>query len=145
MARNPVGVAIIEVESPLKRTNLQRRLKEEKRIVSGKVRSYNGGGVEVDLGPIQGFVPGSQLSEDWQDDWETLVGETLQLMVIDDRKGLNDSRFLSEKEAVREIWWLQLEEEEIRGGTVTNVKSYVAFVDIEGIDGLIHHLSRSTA
>jgi small subunit ribosomal protein S1 len=108
----------------------------------------NRGGVVVKFGRLRGFVPNSHLTsisrglrgERLQQAKSDLVGETLLLSVIE----VNSRRqrlILSEREArARQRRQLldELTEGDVRTGTVRNLVSFGAFVDLGGIDGLIH-------
>jgi len=129
-------------------------LLESQEIIESKVTGCNKGGVIVHVGRLRGFVPGSQLdasrtgrqSDSTGDDdrWAALVGETLRLKVIEvDRQ--RNRLILSERAALRD--WRrsqrerllnELTEGDIRNGRVINLADFGAFVDIGGIDGLVH-------
>ncbi len=131
-----------------------RELLETQGIIESQIAGYNKGGVIVQIGSLRGFVPGSQLDRSRinnlddrpRDDnrWADLLGTTLQLKVIEVDQSRN-RLILSERAAMRE--WRkdqrekllqELEEGEIRSGRVTNIADFGAFVDIGGIDGLVH-------
>lgn len=123
-------------------------LLESGEIVQAPVIGYNKGGLLCEFGRIQGFVPASQVlygaHPGRQGDASSLVGSTLALKVIE----VNRNRrrlILSERAAARE-WRVQqrehlLEEIEVgetRTGTVSNLCEFGAFVDLGGVDGLVH-------
>ncbi len=113
-----------------------------------KVTDVNRGGVLVTFGRICGFVPNSHLSsvpaglrdERLQEAKTNLVGETLSLAVLEvdqERKRL----ILSERAAnhtQRQQLLERLTEGDVCKGTVRNLAEYGAFVDLGGLDGLIH-------
>jgi small subunit ribosomal protein S1 len=124
-------------------------------IIEKPVAGCNKGGVIVSFGDIRGFVPGSQLAasrvadqttdgSDSDSRWESLIGEMLQLKVIEvDQK--RNRLILSEKAAMRD--WRQsrrektldeLTEGDVRRGKIINLADFGAFVDLGGVDGLIH-------
>lgn len=127
-------------------------LLESQEVIERPAIACNKGGVLVKLGRIRGFVPGSQLAlsrtpsdnRDREDRWTDVVGQTLQLKVIEvDRQ--RNRLILSERAARREFRRSQREEllEELKEGDVihgrvTNVVDFGAFVDLGGIDGLVH-------
>jgi small subunit ribosomal protein S1 len=127
---------------------------ESQEIIESKVTGCNKGGVIVHVGRLRGFVPGSQLdasrigrqsdSTAGDDRWAALVGETLRLKVIEvDRQ--RNRLILSERAALRdwrrsqrERLLSELTEGDIRNGRVINLVDFGVFVDIGGIDGLVH-------
>jgi small subunit ribosomal protein S1 len=127
-------------------------LMDKGEIIQATVTSYNKGGVVCEIRRLQGFVPASQLASlaghghgGYQEaDLGTLVGKELPLKVIE----VNQKRrrlILSERLAQRE-WRTQqrgqlleeLEEGQVRHGIVSSLRDFGAFVDLGGIDGLIH-------
>jgi small subunit ribosomal protein S1 len=130
-------------------------LLEAQEVIERQVVDSNRGGVIVTIGKIRGFVPGSQLALSHtadratagltgDDRWVALIGETLQLKVIEvDQK--RNRLILSERAALRD--WREsqrqklleeLTEGEVRRGRVINLVNFGAFVDLGGIDGLVH-------
>jgi small subunit ribosomal protein S1 len=131
------------------------RLLESQEIIEKQASGCNKGGVIVDVGRIRGFVPGSQLSPSHtadqkvagprgEDRWADLIGKSLQLKVIEvdqqrnrlilsERAALRDSR-----ESRREKLLEKLAEGEVRQGRVISLADFGAFVDLGGIDGLVH-------
>ncbi len=127
-------------------------LMESGEIIHITVTGYNKGGIVGNLGSIQGFVPASQItslrpsgqSEQDSSDLAYLVGKELPVKVIE----VNRRRrrlILSERAAQRE-WRSQqrerllseLREGDVVVGTVSNLADFGAFVDLGGIDGLVH-------
>jgi small subunit ribosomal protein S1 len=113
-----------------------------------KVIDVNRGGVLVAFGRIRGFVPNSHLSsvpaglrgERLQEAKNDLVGETLSLAILEvnrDRKRLILSERAANQAQRRELL-KSLEEGDVCKGTVRNLADYGAFVDLGGLDGLIH-------
>jgi small subunit ribosomal protein S1 len=128
---------------------------QDQKTIERRVVSCNKGGTIVQFGRIRGFVPGSQLaashvanvrSSAAGDDsrWASLIGETLHLKVIEvDRK--RNRLILSERAAMRD--WRksqrerlmgEIKEGDVRSGKVINLADFGAFVDIGGVDGLVH-------
>ena len=130
-------------------------LSKSQEVIERSVTGCNKGGVIISFGKIRGFVPGSQLAisrvadqsatgQDSDSRWESLIGETLQLKVIEVDQKRNRLIF-SEKAAMRD--WRQsrrekmldeLTEGDIRSGKIINLADFGAFVDLGGVDGLIH-------
>jgi small subunit ribosomal protein S1 len=123
-------------------------LVESGTLLDAEVVDVNRGGVLVSFGRLQGFVPNSHLTSirrgmrggKLREAKSELVGETLYLVVID----VNQRRrrlVLSERKANhrrREQVFKELTEGDVRTGTVTNVVDFGAFVDLGGVDGLVH-------
>jgi small subunit ribosomal protein S1 len=131
------------------------RLLESQQIIERRVTGCNRGGVIVHVGQVRGFVPGSQLGASrvadqsatapgGDDRWAALVGETLQLKIIEvDQK--RNRLILSERAALRdwrenqrERLLSELTEGDVFQGRVINLADFGAFVDLGGIDGLVH-------
>jgi small subunit ribosomal protein S1 len=128
------------------------KLLEEGEVFEGTVAGHNKGGLLVYFGQIRGFVPASQLSglsrrsghEERLGMLSKMEGQQLLLKVIEvDRQ--RRRLIFSERAASRE--WRdqrkdelldQLQEGDIRAGTVRNLCEFGAFVDLGGADGLIH-------
>ena len=125
-----------------------KELFEEGDFVESTVIGNNKGGLIVNFGQIRGFVPGSQLANTQSGSnrpgrWSQLTGETLKLKIIEVDRARNRlilSEKAVEKEARHEKGKLleDLNEGETRSGRVTSLANFGAFVDIGGIDGLIH-------
>jgi len=131
------------------------RLLESQEIVQRQVTDCNKGGVIVHVGKVRGFVPGSQLAASHKTDqpeddphgpyrWSGMIGQTLQLKVIEVDQRRN-RLILSERAALRDWYKSQrrklldeLTEGDIYRGRVINLADFGAFVDLGGIDGLVH-------
>ena len=122
-------------------------------IVESKVIGNNKGGLIVSFGHVRGFVPGSQLtsvqfgSANRAERWDQLTGKALSLKIIEVDRTRNRLIFseraaaddLRKEEAKEKAELLQtFSEGEVRQGQVTSLADFGAFVDIGGIDGLIH-------
>jgi small subunit ribosomal protein S1 len=132
---------------------LATELLESQEAFQGKAVGYNRGGLLVKLGQIRGFVPASQLGNhrrtrpqrgNNEERLAGLVGEQITAKVIEVDRGRN-RLILSERAAMREIRRAQrervLEEIEVgetRKGRIVNLADFGAFVDIGGIEGLVH-------
>lgn len=128
------------------------RLLESQEIIESEIIGCNKGGVIVQIGELRGFVPGSQLtlsrvasqsSADLGSEkrWSALIGENLQLKVIEVDQERN-RLILSERVALRDgqrgRLLNELTEGNVRQGRVTNLVDFGAFVDLGGMDGLVH-------
>jgi small subunit ribosomal protein S1 len=117
-------------------------------ICEHTVTKVNRGGVVVKFGRLRGFVPNSHLAsiprglrgERLQQAKADLVGKTLSLVVIE-VEPRRQRLIVSERKArrrQRQRLWDELTEGDVRTGTVRNLVDFGAFVDLGGVDGLIH-------
>jgi len=117
---------------------------EEGAIVEAKIESANTGGVECKVGNIRGFIPISQLSEYRIESAADYIGQKLLCVVteVNPRRGnlvLSHRSVLErEKQQKKQERLANLEIGELCEGTVRKVTDFGAFVDIGGLDGLIH-------
>ncbi len=101
------------------------------------------GGLLVDVG-VRGFVPASQIGRGFIEDLSQFLHQELRLKVLeidrDNKKAVLSQRAVLEEEArqKKEALWESLQEGEIRPGTVKRLAAFGAFVDIGGMDGLLH-------
>lgn len=115
-----------------------------KEIVECKVLNNIKGGLSVLVNGIKAFIPASQVSINYVDDLSKYKGEKLKARIIDfdaNRKRLVLSSKEVEKEELekkQEELWNSLEVGKIIEGKVVRLVDFGAFVDIGGIDGLIH-------
>jgi small subunit ribosomal protein S1 len=113
-------------------------------IVEGRVTGLIKGGLEIDLQGLRGFMPGSQCSLGPMKDISVLLNERVRCQVIEiDKRGKNivvSRRTLLEKEraAAREQLKDELGVGQVRRGVVKNITDFGAFVDLGGIEGLVH-------
>lgn len=117
---------------------------EEGAIVEAKVESANTGGVECKVGNIRGFIPISQLSEYRIESAADYIGQKLLCLVTEanQRRGnlvLSHRSVLErDKQQKKQERLASLQPGELCEGTVRKVMDFGAFVDIGGVDGLIH-------
>jgi len=117
---------------------------EQNEAITATVTQVVKGGVLVDLG-MRGFVPASQIRRHPVGNLEEMVGRTLRLKVIDldhkRRRVVLSQRVVLEEELNQKKQELMstLEAGQIREGTVVRLADFGAFVDLGGIDGLIHN------
>ncbi|HUJ24999.1 MAG TPA: S1 RNA-binding domain-containing protein [Myxococcales bacterium] len=110
--------------------------------IEGLVTGTNKGGLEVDLGGMRGFVPTSQIDVRFVEDPQQFVGQRLKFRVAELRGGnaiLSRRALLEEERAaqaakIRETLSVGAQVD----GVVTSVRDFGAFVDIGGIEGLVH-------
>jgi small subunit ribosomal protein S1 len=116
---------------------------EDGRVVEGKVCERIKGGLSVDIG-VKAFLPGSQVDLRPIRNLDSLIGETIKAKVIklNRRRGnivLSRRVILEqERESVRQDTLASLEEGKVVKGIVKNITDYGVFVDLGGIDGLLH-------
>ncbi|MCQ2545410.1 MAG: bifunctional 4-hydroxy-3-methylbut-2-enyl diphosphate reductase/30S ribosomal protein S1 [Clostridia bacterium] len=117
---------------------------EDKSVLEVKVTRAVKGGVIAEYKEFSGFIPLSQLSDHFVVDAEEFIGQTMEVKVfrIDPAKTkavFSHKMFLGEErqKLVKEIWE-KLSVDDVVEGTVMRFTDYGAFVDIGGIDGLLH-------
>jgi small subunit ribosomal protein S1 len=113
-------------------------------IVEARVTATNKGGLAVDVNGIRGFMPISQIDLYRVDNPEQFVNQRLRCLVTevnaDERNLVVSRRALLEKEREenRDRLWQELAEGQVRTGIVRSVREFGAFVDLGGVDGLLH-------
>jgi small subunit ribosomal protein S1 len=113
-------------------------------IVEARVTATNKGGLEVNVNGIRGFMPISQIDLYRVEDTEQYVNQRLRCMVTEvnpEERNLVVSRrdlLEKEREEARAKLWEELAEGQVREGTVRSVRDFGAFVDLGGVDGLLH-------
>lgn len=117
---------------------------EEGMLVEARVLETNKGGLSVDVNGIRGFMPISQIDLYRVEKTEDYVNQRLMCIVTEvkpDEKNLVVSRralLEKEREEQREQIWADLKEGQTHKGVVRVVKEFGVFVDIGGVDGLLH-------
>ena len=111
--------------------------------LEGKVVSVNKGGVEAVVLNNRVFIPAAHTGIPREGDLSTLVGQTVTLRILEigDRKRAKGSIRLvlrDQKRALEKAFWEEIEEGKIYTGTVKSMTSYGAFVDLGGVDGMVH-------
>ena len=143
---NGMGQTVLSLEKE-KRDETWTKLEkifEDGEIVTGVISGKVKGGFTVDIGPVRAFLPGSLVDTRPIRDTTHLEGKELEFKVIKlDAKRNNvvvSRRAVMEAEssADREALLAQLEEGQTVTGTIKNLTDYGAFVDLGGIDGLLH-------
>ncbi len=117
---------------------------EDKTVLEVKVTRQVNGGVIAEYKEVSGFIPLSQLSDHYVENAEEFVGQTMEVRVsrVDQRRNravFSHKLFLNEEKdkLIAEIWE-NLNVDDVVEGTVMRFTDYGAFVDIGGIDGLLH-------
>ena len=113
-------------------------------VVEARVTGHNKGGLECELNQLRGFIPASQASLYRVEDLAQFVGQRLTCVVTevnpDKRNLVLSHRAILEREKAeaKQNLIAQLEVGQVREGVVRSVQAFGAFVDLGGIDGLIH-------
>ena len=124
-------------------------LKEEGGIVEGKITEANKGGVVLDYKGTRIFIPASRTGLGKDEDFSSLVGTVQRARIIDvdetKKRAIGSIRSVKveEDKAREEEIWSKLEVGQRYTGVVKNLTSYGAFVDIGGIDGMVHNTELS--
>ncbi len=111
--------------------------------IEGTVREQVKGGLVLDVG-VRAFMPASQVERGYVADLAPYVGQTLRVRVLEYDRGrakvILSRRAVLEEEARqrREQVWSELEEGQIREGVVKGLTDFGAFIDLGGVDGLLH-------
>ena len=112
-------------------------------LIEGKIVSKIKGGLAVDIG-LKAFLPGSQIDLHPVRDLDRLIGQTLQFKILklSKKRGnivLSRRAILEkERESLRSETLKCIEEGSIVKGTVKNITDYGVFIDLGGVDGLLH-------
>ncbi len=143
--RNPEGYYDLTrtiVVQPKDLSSLQEAF-ESKTAVAGTVTGVVKGGLTVDIG-IRAFMPASRTGVREAAEMEKLVGQQIVCRItkldIDDEDAVVDRRVILEEEAaaVQQTRYASLAEGDLVSGTVRSLAAYGAFIDLGGIDGLLH-------
>ena len=117
---------------------------DEQQIIQGFIKCRTKGGMIVDVFGIEAFLPGSQIDVHPIRDYDQFVGKTMEFKVVkinqEFRNVVVSHKALIEQEleAQKQEIISRLEKGQILEGTVKNITSYGVFVDLGGVDGLIH-------
>ena len=116
---------------------------EEKTVLEGKVAEAVKGGVVIFCDANRVFVPGSQTGIPKDGDLSVLVGQTVQFKVIEvkpGKKAIGSIRLVQReaKRAQEAEFWAGIEVGKSYTGVVKSMTSYGAFVDLGGVDGMVH-------
>lgn len=113
-------------------------------VIQGYIKSRTKGGMIVDVFGIEAFLPGSQIDVHPIRDYDVFVGKTMEFKVVKINQEFRNvvvshkALIEAELEAQRKEIISHLEKGQILEGTVKNITSYGVFVDLGGVDGLIH-------
>jgi len=117
---------------------------DSQEIVKGYIKCRTKGGMIVDVFGIEAFLPGSQIDVKPIRDYDVFVGKTMEFKVIkinqEYRNVVVSHKALIEEELEQQKKDIisKLEKGQVLEGTVKNITSYGVFIDLGGVDGLIH-------
>ena len=117
---------------------------ENQEIIKGYIKCRTKGGMIVDVFGIEAFLPGSQIDVKPIRDYDVFVGKTMEFKVVKinqefknvvvSHKALIEAELEQQKKEIIG----KLEKGQVLEGTVKNITSYGVFIDLGGVDGLIH-------
>ena len=117
---------------------------ESQEIIKGFIKCRTKGGMIVDVFGIEAFLPGSQIDVKPIRDYDVFVGKTMEFKVVKinqefknvvvSHKALIEAELEQQKKEIIS----KLEKGQVLEGTVKNITSYGVFIDLGGVDGLIH-------
>ena len=117
---------------------------DNEEIIQGYIKCRTKGGMIVDVFGIEAFLPGSQIDVHPIRDYDVFVGKTMEFKVVKINQEFRNvvvshkALIEAELEAQKREIISKLEKGQILEGTVKNITSYGVFVDLGGVDGLIH-------
>ena len=117
---------------------------ENEEIIKGYIKCRTKGGMIVDVFGIEAFLPGSQIDVKPIRDYDVFVGKTMEFKIVKinqefknvvvSHKALIEAELEQQKKEIIG----KLEKGQVLEGTVKNITSYGVFIDLGGVDGLIH-------
>jgi len=117
---------------------------ENKEVVKGYIKDRTKGGMIVDVFGIEAFLPGSQIDVKPIRDYDAFLGQTMDFQIVKihqeyknvvvSHKALIEAELEEQKKKIIGM----LEKGQVLEGTVKNITSYGVFVDLGGVDGLVH-------
>ena len=117
---------------------------DDQEIITGYIKCRTKGGMIVDVFGIEAFLPGSQIDVHPIRDYDQFVGKTMEFKVVKINQEFRNvvvshkALIEAELEAQKQEIIGKLEKGQILEGVVKNITSYGVFVDLGGVDGLIH-------
>jgi small subunit ribosomal protein S1 len=132
----------LRVEQPKDWSALEKAF-EDKAVIVGTVTGVVKGGLTVDVG-VRAFMPGSRSGARDAAEMEKLVGQEIRCRIIKldaaEEDVVVDRRAVAEEEdrSTKERRYAEIQEGDVVSGTVRSLTDYGAFVDIGGVDGLLH-------
>ena len=117
---------------------------ENNEVIQGYIKCRTKGGMIVDVFGIEAFLPGSQIDVHPIRDYDMFVGKTMEFKVVKINQEFRNvvvshkALIEAELEAQKKEIISHLEKGQVLEGTVKNITSYGVFVDLGGVDGLVH-------
>ena len=117
---------------------------ENNEIIKGYIKCRTKGGMIVDVFGIEAFLPGSQIDVKPIRDYDVFVGKTMEFKVVKINQEFKNvvvshkTLIEAELEQQKKEIIAKLEKGQVLEGTVKNITSYGVFIDLGGVDGLIH-------
>ncbi len=117
---------------------------EKDEIIKGYIKCRTKGGMIVDVFGIEAFLPGSQIDVKPIRDYDVYVDKTMEFKVVKINQEFRNvvvshkALIEAELEIQKQVIMSKLEKGQILEGTVKNITSYGVFIDLGGVDGLIH-------
>ena len=117
---------------------------EDKEIIKGYIKCRTKGGMIVDVFGIEAFLPGSQIDVKPIRDYDIFVGKTMEFQVVKINQEYKNvvvshkALIEAELEAQKQEIISKLQKGQVLEGTVKNITTYGVFIDLGGVDGLIH-------
>ncbi|MFB9897743.1 30S ribosomal protein S1 [[Hallella] seregens] len=117
---------------------------ENDEVIQGYIKCRTKGGMIVDVFGIEAFLPGSQIDVHPIRDYDVFVGKTMEFKVVKINQEFRNvvvshkALIEAELEAQKKEIISHLEKGQVLEGTVKNITSYGVFVDLGGVDGLVH-------
>ena len=117
---------------------------ESKEIVKGYIKCRTKGGMIVDVFGIEAFLPGSQIDVKPIRDYDVFVGKTMEFQIVKINQEFKNvvvshkALIEAELEAQKQEIISKLQKGQVLEGTVKNITSYGVFIDLGGVDGLVH-------
>lgn len=142
---NKEGFPVLSYDRAQQKKNWENILNrcQEGAIVSGRVKGKTKGGLLVNVG-VDAFLPSSQIDLQQPKNLEQYIGQTFDFKVIKinfDRKNIIISRrelIEEQRQEKRRGLLSEIAKGDVRRGVVKNITDYGAFVDLDGLDGLLH-------
>lgn len=142
---NKEGFPVLSYDRAQQKKNWENILNrcQEGTIVSGRVKGKTKGGLLVNVG-VDAFLPSSQIDLQQPKNLEQYIGQTFDFKVIKinfDRKNIIISRrelIEEQRQEKRRGLLSEIVKGDVRRGVVKNITDYGAFVDLDGLDGLLH-------
>lgn len=119
---------------------------EEKKVITVTIKEAVKGGLVAAYKGVRLFIPASHIELNHVEDLNEYVGKALDIQIIEFNEGRKNSRIVGsrrellkvDKEQAEQETWDKLEKDQVLDGVVKRIASFGAFVDIMGVDGLLH-------